>query len=107
MKQHIKVEQYENLNEQQQIKLSKLIGWSHGNSLCFASKFVELITTGKMIEILTNTCSNMNIAPDWYDKDNGWEVKVDIATGKNEGKLKVTSEKELCDALWKTIVEVI
>ena len=67
----------------------------------------ENLTIGKMIEILNNTCSNINIAPDWYDKDNGWEVKVDIAIGKNEGKLKGTSEKELCDALWEAVKEVI
>jgi len=113
MKQHITVEQLEELEPEKYIKL---VEKEYGTSMCNKYAKIEnckrLFNIGKLIEILENK----------FDKSYSIEFKKksdfndDYACGKYElfvlssnygGVVLYKENDELCDALWQAVKEVL
>jgi len=103
MKQHITVEQFKELP----VKIrKKLVGHSETGNLQFElwekreSHYLQL-TIGKMIEILEKETTSIDINRS-FTSEEIWTLIIGFGMGGVE-----FFEKELCDALWKAVKEVL
>ena len=122
MKQHITVEQFKELDIEQKEKIKKIMNlkerddillWCNGKEKysgevwCWEGEKFPLLSIGQMIEFLMkNTNGRVKDLEDKVDKVAGWVSK--FAFGKTDSPVIIAwKEEELCDALWKSVKEVL
>jgi hypothetical protein len=99
MKQEITKEQFNELSGQAQ---ERLLQWVH------EKQYDPFLTIGQIMEFLDEYGQHRyGIDPlDTEDMPHGWMVKV-YAPDVQEGFWYGTANKELCDALWEAVKEVV
>ena len=97
MKQHITIEQWNELPPSGQVKIRKL--WrNNGQEVNLLG--VNDINIGQMIEFLDEQNENFDVI---YRYKGGWEV----GSKDHNDILAFSDKEELCDALWEAVKEVL
>lgn len=122
MKQNITNEQFKELTFKQSIKLLKIMGIAIADSdenrnfynsnqdlICKRYQFyIDHVTIGKMIEILINNVPKTNCVEDSIDFEYDRVTKMGyVEYRKTNFHFAEYKNKELCDALWQAVKELL
>ena len=101
MKQHINTTDWYSIEYEKQIKLCDILKIDINLTVMFQHQFLPKITIGKMIEILEKETTSIDINRS-FTSEEIWTLIIGFGMGGVE-----FFEKELCDALWKAVKEVL
>jgi hypothetical protein len=110
MKQCITVNQILELNSEQQIAIAKILYPKKRWQEWIWKQASELMTIGKMIDILDGTNQDWCIGPESLDtgcKDGNGDVVYNECYMVDNGDGEIQFSEELCDALWQAVKEVL
>jgi len=108
MKQHITIEQLEELTLEQRMKIGR---WLFPPSQVLTHE-IPLLSIGQIIEYLDEKMpiSMIGHQSEWHGGKwywNGGEIPKELTERSLEDSLKTYQAEELCDALWEAVKETL
>jgi len=108
MRQNITLEQLKEIKSEMLVPLIKQgVLSKKGHHLIMLPYMAKQLTIGKMIEILDSITDDIEIMSDYQRDEKQDKYKCFWVEFENEGIKRFFIEKELCDALWQAVKEVL